>query len=76
MTLSGDFAHDVAHGLVTLVEATVSPMLALSASVVRASAVTRAAPARSFGVEPLNCVAARASAMQLAWYFQRSYWAE
>jgi hypothetical protein len=76
MTLSGDFAHDVAHGLVTLVEATVSPMLALSASVVRAAAVTRAAPARSFGVEPLNCVAARASAMQLAWYFQRSYWAE
>ena len=35
MALSGDFAHDVAHGLAKFVEATASLMVALSASVVR-----------------------------------------
>jgi hypothetical protein len=56
MILSGDFANDVGHGFVTFVEATASPTVALSVSVVRAASVTRAAPARSFCVEPMNRV--------------------
>jgi hypothetical protein len=54
MALSGDSAHDVAHGLVTFVEAAASPTEALKVSVVRAASVTRAAPALSFGVQPFN----------------------
>ena len=46
MALSGDFSNDLAYGLVTFVEAAVSPTEALSVSAVRAASVTRAAPAR------------------------------
>jgi hypothetical protein len=63
MTKGSDMANDVAHGFFTFVEAADSPKETFSASVVRAAAVTRAAPARSFGVQPLNRVAARGSAM-------------
>jgi hypothetical protein len=63
MTISGDFAHDLACGLVTFVEAAVFPTEALSVSVARAVSVTRAAPALGFGERPLNRVAARASAL-------------
>ena len=62
-TKYGDFANDVAHGYVTFVEATISPTTALSASVLRAAAVTRAASERRIGAQPLDHVAARASAM-------------
>lgn len=63
MTKGGDFANDVAAGFVTFVEATVSPTAALSASAMQAAAVPRAALARCCGGRPLDCVAARASAM-------------
>jgi hypothetical protein len=61
--LSGDFAHDVARGFYTFMEAKVSPTVAQSVPVVRAEFMARAAPARSFGVKSLNRVAAWAYAM-------------
>ena len=59
MALSGDFSHNVLRRLATFVEAKASPAEALSVPVVWAASVTLTAPALSFGVKPLNRVAAR-----------------